>query len=500
MSLLALNTAVTGLKVSQSLLDTAARNTSNVNTPGYTRKTLPVQNFIAGTIDLGARTGELRRHVDQALMRDLWRQQSLTSGLQVQERFLDRIQQLHGDPNSETNISAMLTRLAGSFNELSSTPESEIKQTEVVTNARLIANRFNELSRSLTQQRNDVQEEINQTVRSVNDKLERIARLNASIAEAGKNGRSDANLADERDLLVRQLSEQMEVTHFTRGDGVLVVQSATGRLLADERPRELFFTGVPIGPNSHHPGGFNGGIFLDSPTTGPDLSLERLGGELGALIDLRDQVLPTSQAQLDELAFRTAQRLANQGLQLFVDGGSGAVPADVAGGYVGFSASIAVEPAVLAENRLVRDGYTPPGPPPAPTDADIGDNSLILNIVTFAFGLEEASGVPHPAFRTTGLGPAGANLSTQLPANSRLEDYARNLVVRQSEDHADVIDAIGFESDYLFSLDQRFLNESGVDLDQELSDMQIIQQAYSANARVLQMAEDLFAELLNAVR
>ena len=84
-----------------------------------------------------------------------------------------------------------------------------------------------------------------------------------------------------------------------------------------------------------------------------------VGGRIGADITLRDTTLPTDQAELDEFAYGVSSRFAGQGLNLFTDPAGqravgGGTPAQA--GYVGFAATIQVNPAVTADPSLVRDG------------------------------------------------------------------------------------------------------------------------------------------------
>ncbi len=507
MTIQALNTAISGLKIAQLQLDNTARNTANVSTPGYTRKILPIETFVAGNIPSGSRAGDLQRYVDTALQRDIWRQVSISSHAETKAGFLDRVQQMHGSPESGDSISAALSELNAAFNALTASPESELNHTDTVNKAVTTALQFNRLSDGIQTQRNDIQGQISETVDRINTILDRIAKLNQSIAEEDAAGRSNVTLLDQRDELVKELSRDMEITYFTRGDSVMIVQTATGRLLADTTAQSLSFTDAPLNFDSVHPGTFDGSIRLSGTTVPFDITQENIGGRLGGLVDMRDQDLPTFQAQLDELAFRTAQRMENAGLQLFVDNRTSDMPVDAAGSYVGFSAHMSVEQVIRDNHRLVRDGFAPVAPPPhgapAPaTAADIGDNSIPLAIVNFAFGEFAGAGPPpvaHTAFNTTGLGPAGANLSTGLTANATLEDYAKNMVVFQSEAHATADRAAEFEGSFLETLEQRFLNESAVDLDEEIADLTVLQKSYSSSARLIQALDEMFDELLAAV-
>ena len=492
MSINALNSALSGLKVAQHSLDATSRNIANVTTEGYTRKYLPVQSVFEAGQQIGVRFGDLQRNVSSALQRDYWNQISTTSGLATGATYLDRIQTLHGAPEDESSVAADITRLSNTFQQLVGTPESTILHGEAVTAARNVAGDLNRLSASLNTLRNDTQKDISGTVATINTSLKNIAKLNQSIATEMHMGRSGAGLMDQRDLAVKALAEQVDISFFTRGDGVLVVQTASGRLLADDQPHELHFSPTPLDPGLFHPASV-AGVYLDRPLTGPDLASEQLGGRLGALLELRDRTFPQQQAQADELAHKLAQRFDAQGLRLFTDE-TGAVPADVAGGYVGFASRIQVNAAVEADPSLIRDGTAGPA-------GAAGSSALIRKVLDFALGAQQSDAppAPHAPFRTTGLGPNGG-VATGLPAEASIVDYARNLIARQSEAHSNTQSELGFQTGYRENLEKRLLDSSGVDLDQEVAKMQELQAAYAASAKMISTLQELFDQLLAAIR
>jgi flagellar hook-associated protein 1 FlgK len=104
--------------------------------------------------------------------------------------------------------------------------------------------------------------------------------------------------------------------------------------------------------------------------------------------------------------------------------------------------------------------------------------------------------VAHTAFRTANMGPA-AGISTGLTGNNTLEDFVRGLISSQAEDHSLTRDTMEKESSFLESIDQRNMNQSGVNIDEEISELIRIQTAYSAAARMISSIEktldDLFA-------
>ena len=389
MGLSGLDIALSGLNIAQRQLSVISSNISNASTPGYSRKILPQETIVSGTGGgLGVKAGVITRNVDLNLTRDFWTQVSQVEALDVKASYLERIQQFHGAPDDAINIAAELAQLKDAFSTLADSPEDTYLQRLAVDQAVVFADKVNDLEDLLTQMRNDAQEDMELAVSRVNTKLSQIAELNGDIKFAQASGRSSATLEDQRDRLLEELSNDIEISFFTRGDGVLVVQTAQGEQLADELAVELHFNGTPIGALNTYPGSVSA-LTIGDPDTNPnatDITRADIGGTLGALIELRDEILPEQQAQLDELAHQVSRRFEEQGLRLFTDA-SGQVRSDAAPSpptpvdYVGLSNEFRVNDAILNDNTLIQTGTVATDNP-----VQSGSNEVIRRVVEFVFG------------------------------------------------------------------------------------------------------------------
>jgi flagellar hook-associated protein 1 FlgK len=227
---------------------------------------------------------------------------------------------------------------------------------------------------------------------------------------------------------------------------------------------------------------------------GVDVTRQITGGQIGANLTLRDVTLPTDQAELDEFSQNLASRFNAQGLTLFTDP-AGNVPSGggtpVQSGYVGFANTIQVNPDVLATPSLVRDGTPPSGGPAGSTD-------LIMRVLNYTFGSESAPGVPQLASQTGGLGPGGT-LSAPYTAPATLAGIASSLVSAQAADSARTSDQLTTDQAVQASLQSKLTATTGVSVDSEMALMVQLQNAYSANARVISAAEAMWSDLIGAV-
>lgn len=425
MTSLALDSALSGLKAAQRSLDVISNNIANASTPGYTRKILPQGALVVGGEGLGVKLQAIVRSVDKALLRDVIRQFSVSQGFSVRESYLDRIQDFHGPSEAERSISARIGHLADSFAELSSASDSTLFLSKTMTAAQQTARTFNDMTDMLTNMRKEAEDEIEAGLVEVNQNLKVIADLNIRIATFTAQGQSAAELEDQRDAAIRKISAHMQVSTFTAENNKIIVMTRQGQTLADETGRTLSFQKNNVLPTSYYPGGGLDGIFIDSPSGGIDITSSGLGGKIGALLELRDDTLPTYQAQIDELAQKLAARFDAIGLRLFTDP-NGLVPASVPDpglvGYVGFAGNIQVNDDIVSDPSLIRTGTYGQA-------VLSGSNELIRKVSEFAFGpyqSQEGRGTADISAGTL-FASLGITQTNEVIGNADLTDYLPDL-------------------------------------------------------------------------
>lgn len=416
-----LDTAISGLRAAQRQMDVISNNVSNAGVDGYTRKILPQETLLVGGEGVGVKLQAVMRKVDMTLMRDLVKQISVKGSATTTETYLSKIQDFNGASESESSIAAQLGQLGDAFTNLSTAPDNKLYLQSTITEAQDTATKFNKYNTLLSNMRNDAQADISSAVTSINTSLKNIADLNTKIAVLDSQGRSTADLEDKRDAEIKNVSQYMELSSYTIENNQIVLMTKRGETLVDHSAKQLSFNQTPVSAGSYYPGGGINGITID----GIDITNTNLGGKLGALIDLRDKTIPTYQAQLDELAQKTAERFNSVGLKLFTDANrmvppSSTPPAPVS--YVGFAGEIRVNPDVVADPTLLRSGTY------GQTVTE-GSNEMIRKVTQFALGLYQGQTVNGTANISAGtiFGATGLTQSAQLVGTVDLTDYAPDL-------------------------------------------------------------------------
>jgi flagellar hook-associated protein 1 FlgK len=239
---------------------------------------------------------------------------------------------------------------------------------------------------------------------------------------------------------------------------------------------------------------------------GADITADLTAGQIGADLNLRDTTLPTLQAGLDEFSANLANQFSAQGLTLFTDN-KGNVPATggspVQANYVGFSSVITVNPKVVADPTLVRDGTNAVAGSPTGasaftpnTSGETGFTTLINRVLTYTFGNDAQPNVAQPASNTTGLGPSGTLAVSYTPQSTlagTAAAFAGSEAELSSNATTDSTNATALQSTLQNTLSQT----AGVNVDAQLSNMVALQNAYAANARVITTVQALFTVLEN---
>ena len=116
-------------------------------------------------------------------------------------------------------------------------------------------------------------------------------------------------------------------------------------------------------------------------------------------------------------------------------------------------------------------------------------------LIARRLGADADTGVPWAAIATSGLGPAG-NLSSPFAAPAAIGDYASRVATAQVSDRAAATDAKATASALHDALQAKFDATAGVNTDTEMAAMVALQNAYAANARVMNTVQAMWSALL----
>lgn len=293
---LGLSTALSGLNASRRGVDLVSNNISNINTPGFSRKFFNPKSRVLDGRGVGVEVAETTRQVDERLRKSLWKASGSFRELESKQLYFDRLQDLFGKPGENTTIAHAINELSVQFEQAAINPN---QNGRTVRKMQDIALQFNSLSDTIQELRATADQEISANIQIFNEAIANMAVLNERITLASATGQGTADLRDQRDFFLGQVSEIMDVQYFERDDGALIMYTASGVNLLDSVPKEVVFNPASqVSPTDT----FASGQFSKMLVGILDVTDDIKQGKLKSLREMRDEELPNLQSQIDELS------------------------------------------------------------------------------------------------------------------------------------------------------------------------------------------------------
>ncbi|WP_233187781.1 flagellar hook-associated protein FlgK [Petrotoga sp. 9T1HF07.CasAA.8.2] len=293
-----LNTGLLGVYTNKIAMSVVAHNISNSNTQGFSRQspvivtTNPINLTTIGSggaalsFGTGSTVSDIQRVRDEFL--DLQFRET-SSRLNYWENIYSNvhyIEQLFGEPG-ETGLRNMYDSYWASIEELKTDPSNEAAKTQVVSRAEELVNTMKDLNYRLEQLKNDINNEIKIRIDEINGYLKRIADLNQKILTSSSISGSPNDLLDERDRLLDKLSELSNIRITSHSNGQISLSMGDKVVLNGSSYQEI--RSLTIAETNDEYYAYVG----NNPLTFDD-------GKMAALFELRDEIIPSYQQQLDE--------------------------------------------------------------------------------------------------------------------------------------------------------------------------------------------------------
>ncbi len=300
--------AFSGMMATQVQISVASANISNADTKGYTEKTANQTTSVTAGVGTGVVVTGITSNVDKLLLKSLIGATADLGSADTANNYLNQLQALFGSTTSAassstgTSLANTLASLESAVSALAATPSSTSLQSNVVSALDAVASQLRDTSSGIQKLRGNADQDISSSVSDVNQQLQLIASLNSQIKQATATNQPTGDLEDQRNTALQDISSKMNVSYFTASNGDLQVYTTTGQALVDSSAHTLSYT--PAGNvtaattySATPPSGFSG-----ITVNGVDITSQITSGNIGALINLRDNILPASQSQLDQLA------------------------------------------------------------------------------------------------------------------------------------------------------------------------------------------------------
>ncbi len=472
--LASLTSSANTLQAYGQVLETAQNNVSNASTPGYAKQEVQLHAMpfdpMAGTtggVGVGQMVSARDEYADQAV-------RTQQTGLGYQQQMTNTLSALQTsfDISGNQGIPLALNNLLQAFSAWGATPDNAAARQTVIQDATTLAQTFQQTANQVTAEAGNAQQQVSQTVDQINQLAGQLQGYNVIAMEGNKN---DAGLSAQMHSTLDQLSSLANVTATFQPDGTvnLMLNGQTPLLLGDKQYKlssSLYQPQNPPPTNLNAPAN----VRIQS-SDGTDVTAQTTGGQLGALLDLSNQVIPSlaGDAYQSGSLNTMAKQFADRVNQLLTSGNISDGPPPVPGvalftydaaNATNAAASLAVDPTVTPSQLAAIST----GPPEV-------SNGVPLALSALASPLQAAdkvNGLSYSQYFGQMAGRVGGLLSTATN-----EKAVQQSLVSQAK-----------------TLQQQY---EGVSLDEEATILMQFQRAYEATSKFLTVLDNLTNVAIN---
>lgn len=246
-----LTIAGSGLRASNAALNTTANNISNAQTDGYSRQKVSQQASNAlrtfttyGCAGAGVDTIAIERVRDSFYDEKYWSNNAKYGNYSMKQYYMRTIEDYFKD-DGQSGFKTVFDKMSAALQSITTNSSSTSTKAQFIASAKSLTDYFNNMYGNLQELQKDINLEIKQNVDQINSIAEKLATLNKQINVIELSGSKANDLRDQRELLIDELSEIVDVKTIehkitdtndpTRETGGTryIVQIAGGQILVD---------------------------------------------------------------------------------------------------------------------------------------------------------------------------------------------------------------------------------------------------------------------------
>ncbi|PIT99367.1 MAG: flagellar hook-associated protein FlgK [Bdellovibrionales bacterium CG10_big_fil_rev_8_21_14_0_10_45_34] len=456
---------------SQTALQTVSHNIANQGTKGYSRQRVEMQTSEPVglgklRIGMGAKSASVTRTNNPFLEKQILGEGSKLGYSQSESDALSRVEQIFNEQINR-GLSNFVSDFFNSFRELANNPESLATRTQVREAAAFLTKDFSRISGQLKKIQSELDQQIVSQVQEVNGMAQEIANLNEKIQMVELNGGYANDERDQRDQVLKDLGQKIDMN---------VSESEDGQLNVTVGGTAVLVSGYSYGQLQAAPSAEMGNkresnysiYFTPAEKSAPtDITQRIRGGAIGAAIHVRDGALNDNLHSLDEMAFVLAEKV-NEAHRLGYNA-KGETGLDF------FSPLAQVRDAaeqmdLSAEIHRDLNRISAGARPDAP-----GDNRIALLISSIQDRRIMGDGESTVNDHYNGI---VGKLAVQTKKANSVTEHQKGIVSQLNNVRESI---------------------SGVSLDEETVKMIEFQKAYQASAKMVQVADELLETVINMV-
>jgi flagellar hook-associated protein 1 FlgK len=361
--------------------------------------------------------------------------------LTQQSSAFKSIEDTFGEP-ADTALQASMGDMWNAWNDVANNPKDKAARSALLEQSATVADGLNSAHSSLANQWSQNRTQLKAYVDEVNTTASTVAQLNDSIVKAKATGIVVNELEDRRDLAVMHLSELTGGSASKRANGAMDVFVGNSTLVSEFTTRNLEVSGASrLEEQGTDPMTLR---WADTKTPAG------AGGTMGSMVDTMTSIIPDISAALDEVANKLATTVnAAHSAGYSPDGSTGL---DFFSGTTAGSIKVAItDPEQVATSS--------------------GPGSVDNSVADALADVGNATDGPDSDYQSM-IGQLGV----AAQASSRRNDIQTNVTEQ---------------------VDSSRESTSGVNLDEEMTNLLTYQRGYEAASRVLTTVDSMLDQLIN---
>ena len=526
------------LTAAQIGISVTGHNIANASTPGYSRQEVvqraaEAQDFGFGYLGQGADVSQIKRAYNDIIAQQMNRAQNVSSSSSAYSSQITQIDNMLAD--STAGLAPSLQNFFAGIQNLASNPGDAATRQAVLSAGQTITNRFQSIDSRINELRQGVNTQLQSDTKTVTSYASEIAKLNDVISKAIGSNKNDTpnDVMDKRDNLIAEMNKYIKTDVIQQDDGSYNVFIGNGvPLVVGNKSYALTTVSSSTDPTQLD-------VAYVTNVVKPLAASSLTGGSIGGLTQFRSETLDSVQNQLGQIATVFAQTFNDQHkLGFDANGTAGGnffnVPTPQVFGDTANSASATLSTTISSVSALTSSDYrvafdgtnynitkvsdgtirtfnslpqTLDGLTISGGSMTAGDSFLVEPVRNGAQTISMAITDIRKIAAGDATGGVGNNRNALLLAGLQSQNTLNNNTTNYEGAFAQLVSQVGIKTNEVkinADADTAILaqttaaqqSESGVNLDEEATNLLRYQQAYQAAGKVMQIASTLFDLLL----
>ena len=487
--------AESALFTTQQLLGVVAENVGNSQNSNFTQLNATTSN--PDPQAQGFTKVTVTRAVNQTLHNEVLSQTTASGNAAYVNQFYAQLDALSGSNTTSPVLSTAVTQLANAFQAFQSQPENQTAQSQVLSAAQNLVQQVQTLTSGITSLRSQTQSGVTGDVKTLNSALTQLQTLNNQIVSTRAAGGSSVDEENQRDQLIAQVAKLAPIRQQQNNDGTTYLYTPDGVTLLDQTASQFGFDPSTSAPGQTSIAGepTSGVLYLTTDPNNTAINGSFSGGEIGAQLNILRA--DTSAIQSTDPSMAPLAKLQQQ-LNAFVDLFYVAPPGAPTTFQAAYNNASPTNTNELASNLFVINTATPT----SPNDANnFVVNPALTSIVSPNAAIQTIKQSAAPAV-TAVLGQSltfGGGTTNLNATTGTLSQIATIIAADQSSRSSAAHTAATTAGTNLSTAQTSYQAQSGVNLDQQLSLLVVLQNSSNAAAKIIGAVDKLQQTLFAAV-